>query len=137
MKILTYCDANVLLYAANVESREKRYPAFAVIGDKRREMIASKFLWLETMPHAKAWQKQKEIRYLNWFFTQRVTRWIEDERTLFDAAERLIEQHKLQLLDALHLAAAMSVKAEFVTAEKLTKPFFAAYPKAISIHSAK
>ena len=56
---------------------------------------------------------------------------------LFDAAEQLIEQHKLQLLDALHLAAAISLNAEFITAEKPTKPFFSAYPKAISIHFAK
>jgi predicted nucleic acid-binding protein len=108
-----------------------------VIGDKRREMVASKLLWLETMPQAKAWKNQREIQYFDWFFTTRVKHWIEDERSLFGVAEYLIEQHKVQLLDALHLAAAMSVNAEFITAEKLTKPIFAAYPKAISIHFAK
>jgi predicted nucleic acid-binding protein len=137
MKTLTYCDANVLIYTANETDPLKRQRALTVIGDKRREMVASKFLWLETVPPAKAWQRKKEIQYLNWFFTYRVVHWIEDERALFDAAEQLIEQHKIQLLDALHLAAAMSFNAEFVTAEKLTKPIFAAYPKAISIHFAK
>lgn len=137
MKILTYCDANVLIYTANETDPIKRYRALTVIGDKRREMIASKFLWLETVPQAKAWQKKKEIASLDWYFTKRVKHWIDDERTLFGVAEYLIEQHKLQLLDALHVAAAMSVNAEFITAEKLTKPLFAAYPKAISIHAAK
>lgn len=137
MKTLTYCDANILLYAMNEDNRDIRFRALAVLGDKRREMVASKFLWLEVVPQAKAWKRHKEVQYLTWFFNTRVKHWIEDERTLFDAAELLIEQHKLRLLDALHLAAAMSVKAEFITAEKLTKPFFAAYPKAISIHLAK
>lgn len=136
MKTLTYCDANVLIYTANETDPIKRYRALTVIGDKRREMVASKFLWLETVPQAKAWRRKKESQYLNWFFTNRVKHWIEDERSLFDAAE-IIEQHKLQLLDALHLAAAMSLNAEFITAEKPTKPFFSAYPKAISIHFAK
>jgi predicted nucleic acid-binding protein len=102
MKTLTYCDANVLLYAMNEDNRAKRFHALAVLGDKRREMVASKFLWLEVMPQAKAWKRHKEVQYFNWFFNTRVTQWIEDERTLFDAAEQLIEQHKIQLLDALH-----------------------------------
>jgi hypothetical protein len=137
MKTLTYCDANVLIYAVNESDPMKRLRALTVIGDKRREMVASKLLWLETVPQAKAWQNKKEIQYFDWFFTTRVKHWIEDERTLFETAEQLIEQHKLQLLDALHVAAAMSVKAEFITAEKLSKPLFAAYPQAISIHFAK
>jgi predicted nucleic acid-binding protein len=134
-KILTYLDSSILLNAFGGEKLETRLRALKVIGDKRRKIIASEFLRLETLPYAIVLGRQKQQRQLEPFFKNSVDVWIEDERTLFDPARQLIEQYHLQLIDALHLAAAMSVNAEFVTAEKPTNPFFAAYAKAATIYS--
>lgn len=135
VKTLTYVDASVLINASRGDKLETRLRALRVLGDKRREFIASEFLRLETLPQAVAFQRRKEEVYLKRFFERSVTVWVEDETALFVPAARLIEQHRMQLLDALHLAAAMMFKAEFVTAEKPTKPFFAAYANCASIYS--
>lgn len=134
-KILTYVDANVLIYAAGGEPLERKLRALKVLGDSRRKFIASEFLRLETLPFTIATGRRKEQAFLEKFFAHKVMHWVEDERTLFDPAAALIAKYQLPLLDALHLAAAISLKAEFVTAEKPTKPFFAAYQKVASIYS--
>ena len=112
----------------------RKLRALKVLGDRRREFIASEFLRLETLPYAVAFRRHQEKAFLERFFAQRVAHWIEDETTLFVLAAQLIEQHRLQLIDALHLAAAITSNAEFVTAEKPTKPFFAAYAKVTTIY---
>jgi hypothetical protein len=43
-------------------------------------------------------------------------------------------KYGLGAMDALHLAAAMSAGAEFVSAEKPTKPIYSAYVNAASIY---
>jgi predicted nucleic acid-binding protein len=134
-KILTYVDANVLIYAAGGDTLERKLRALKVLSDKRREFLASEFLRLETLPFALRSNRAKERAFLEWYFERHVNLWIEDERKLFEPAARLIEKYPLQLLDALHLAAAISLKAEFVTAEKPTKPFHAAYPRVATLYS--
>ncbi len=134
-KILTYLDSSVLLNAFGGEKLDTRLRALKVMGDKQRRIVASEFLRLETLPYAIVFGRQKQQRQLEQFFKNSVDLWIEDERALFAPARQLIEKYNLQLIDALHLTAAMSVKAEFVTAEKPTKPFFAAYAKAATIYS--
>ena len=42
--------------------------------------------------------------------------------------------HGLGAMDALHLAAAFKVGAEFVSAEKPTKPMYSAYGNAFTIY---
>lgn len=134
-KILTCVDSNVLIYAAGGETLDRKLRALKVLGDKRREFVASEFLRLETLPYAIRFQRAQEQAFLERYFAHQVSIWVEDERKLFEPAARLIEQYHLQLLDALHLAAAILFKAEFVTAEKPTKPFFAAYAKVATIYS--
>ncbi|HMY76347.1 MAG TPA: nucleic acid-binding protein, partial [Blastocatellia bacterium] len=92
------------------------------------------FLRLETLPYAIVFHRQREQAFLERFFEHKVSHWVQDETLLFAPAAHLIEQYNLQLIDALHLAAAMMFKAEFVTAEKPTKPFFAAYAKVATIY---
>ena len=134
-KLLTYVDASVLILASGKENLEQRLRALKVLGDRRRAFVASEFLRLETLPHAKHFGKHRQAAFLQRFFTHTVTQWVLDERALFAPAAELIEQYNLQLIDALHLAAAISCKAEFVTAEKPTKPFFAAYSRVATIYS--
>lgn len=134
-KVLTYVDSSVLIGATQGENLDRKLRSLKVLGDKRREFVASEFLRLETLPYAIVFKRKNERAFLEDFFEHKVQHWVEGERQLFGPAARLIEQHCLQLIDALHLAAAISFKAEFVTAEKPTKPFFAAYSKVATIYS--
>jgi predicted nucleic acid-binding protein len=85
------------------------------------------------LPYAVAFGEAKEIAFLQTFFDRHVSEWMDDERSLFEPAARLIEKHKMHLLDALHLVAAMEYGAEFVTAEKASKPFHQAYARCLWI----
>jgi predicted nucleic acid-binding protein len=53
---------------------------------------------------------------------------------IYDDAFKLACQHALGALDAFHLASAIYVKAEFISAEKPTKPLYRAYVQAFSIY---
>jgi predicted nucleic acid-binding protein len=128
-KRLTYLDANLLIYAADGTSIDTKLRLQKIVGDPGREFIASEFLRLETLPYAIRRKNRREQLYLEGFFGRRVDYWVDDERDLFTPATQLILQHGLQLMDALHLAAAMIYKAEFVTAENPRKPFHKAYAK--------
>lgn len=130
-KILTYVDSNVLIYAVNQRNKDLRLRALRLIGDKRREFLASEFLRLETLPYAVWAQKQSEITFLERFFDRIVRHWVDDERDLFDPASSLFEQYNLQMMDALHLAAAMTYKADFATGERPTKPLHQAYSRVL------
>lgn len=132
-KILTYADSNVLIYAVSQKNFNLRLKALGILGDKRREYLASEFLRLETLPYAINAGRQKEIAFLQTFFDRHVSQWVANERNLFPTASRLIERYNIQLLDALHLAAAMEYNADFVTGEKPTKPFHQAYDRCLWI----
>ncbi|MGH9850559.1 MAG: type II toxin-antitoxin system VapC family toxin [Blastocatellia bacterium] len=132
-KILTYVDSNVLIYAVSQKNLNLRLRALAMLGDKRREFLASEFLRLETLPYAVNAGRRKEIAFLESFFDRHVTYWVQDERDLFELASELIEHYNFQLMDALHLAAAMELKADFVTGEKPTKPFHQVYSRCLWI----
>jgi predicted nucleic acid-binding protein len=59
--------------------------------------------------------------------------WI-DPNSIVQIAFDLASKDGLGAMDALHLAAAISAGAEFVSAEKPTKPIYSAYSKAVSIY---
>ncbi|MBS1790092.1 MAG: type II toxin-antitoxin system VapC family toxin [Acidobacteria bacterium] len=132
-KILTYADSNILIYAVSQKNFNLRLKALGILGDKRREYLASEFLRLETLPYAINAGRSKEVAFLQSFFNRHVSQWVEDERVLFSTASWLIERFNIQLMDALHLAAAMEYDADFVTGEKPTKPFHQAYSKCLWI----
>jgi len=132
-KVLTYVDSNILIFAVSQKNEELKLKALRMIGDKRREFLASEFLRMETLPYAIHGKRKKEIAFLEYFFAHHVTRWVQDERVLFVPATKLIETYNLQLVDALHLATAMEHQADFVTGEKPTKPFHQAYSRCLWI----
>jgi predicted nucleic acid-binding protein len=53
---------------------------------------------------------------------------------LLTPAYDLACKHALGAMDALHLAAAQSVNAEFISAERPTKPIYTAYSATFSIY---
>lgn len=106
--------------------------ALAVLGDPSREFVATLFLQLEVIPIPLKFNKKKEAAFYERFF-KGVTTWI-DPASIIQPAYNLACRHGLGAIDALHLAAAIAAGAEFVSAEKPTKPIYSAYARAASIY---
>jgi hypothetical protein len=106
--------------------------ALTIIGDRNREFAATRYLILEVLPIPVRYQRQRELNFYQQFFAA-VAVWI-DEAPLIQSAIALACQHGLGGMDALHLAAAISVNAEFVSAERTTKPIYGAYTNVFSIY---
>jgi hypothetical protein len=122
MKI-TFIDSGVLVTAARGvgEDSEK---ALEILADSSRQFGSSKFIKLEVSPKAVYHQKIAEARFYELFFSA-VTHWADDIEIIIQDAERIACQYGLAAMDALHIAAALSIGAEeFATTERPTKPMF-------------
>jgi predicted nucleic acid-binding protein len=128
----TFVDASVLINAIVGLDAARKMRALAVLGDPNREFVATRFLQLEVIPIPLKFNKKKEATFYERFF-KGVTIWI-DPASIIQPAYNLACQHGLGAMDALHLAAANAAGAEFVSAEKPTKPIYSAYASAVSIY---
>jgi hypothetical protein len=114
-------DSGVLIAAARgVPDVSER--AMAILDDPDRVFASSEFVRLEVLPKALFNRKSDEAEFYQQSF-HAVARW----PTIIDAvvgqSYEIASRFGLAALDALHVAAAMSVGAEeFVTSEKPTKP---------------
>ncbi len=106
--------------------------AHQLLNDHEREFVASEFLKLEVLPMATFFAKRRELRFLRDFFDS-IAHWAPCE-TLISPALDLASAYGLGALDALHLCAAKHFDAEFISAERPTKPIYKAYPKIASIY---
>jgi predicted nucleic acid-binding protein len=131
-KQLTFVDASVLINAIVGSDAARKMRALAVLGDPNREFIATLFLRLEVVPIPLKFKKKKEAAFYKRFF-KGVATWI-DPALIIRPAYDLACRHGLGAVDALHLAAAIAAGAEFVSAEKPTKPIYSAYANAVSIY---
>lgn len=131
-KQLTFLDASVLINAARGSDPTRKMRAVSIIGDPDREFVASQYLRLEVLPIAVLHKKKKEIALYERYFNAVIT-WV-DPNSLIDPAYDLACQYGLGAIDALHLIAAMTMGAEFISAEKPTKPIYSAYASAVSIY---
>jgi predicted nucleic acid-binding protein len=131
-KIITFIDSSVLINAIAGQNPARKMRAVAILGDQRREFIATRFLQLEVLPMPTRYQRSRELNFYQRFFSQ-VTHWL-DEEPLIQPALDLACQHGLGGMDALHLAAAISLNAEFISAERPSKPFYQAYQNALTIY---
>lgn len=103
-----------------------------MLGDPSRDFAATRYLTLEVTPLPTKFQRARELRFYERFF-DKVRVWI-DEVPLIHSAIVLACQYGLGAMDALHLAATSRVNAEFISAEKPTKPLYTAYQQASSIY---
>jgi hypothetical protein len=103
-----------------------------VLGDPDREFLASEFLRLEVLPIPSCYGKSREVAFYQKFFVG-VAVWADDGKLLAPAYPRAC-QFGLGALDALHIEAAAAHGAEFVSAEKPTKPIYRAYSNISSIY---
>jgi predicted nucleic acid-binding protein len=134
-KVVTYIDSSVLIYAgskATSENFARKMRALQVINDSNRKFVASDFLKLEVLPIARFFAKSRELQYYETFFDG-VSDWAGTE-TLVKPALELASKFGLGALDALHLCAAEHFGAEFVFAERPTKPIYRAYSNISSIY---
>lgn len=120
MKI-TFIDSGVLVTAARGvgEDSEK---ALEILADSSREFASSEFIKMEVIPKAIYNRKTAEAEFYESFFSA-VTYWSNDIEKVIQDAYNIACQYGLAAMDALHVAAALSVGAEeLVTTEKRTKP---------------
>lgn len=122
MKI-TFIDSGVLVTAAR-GVREDSEKALSILEDSSREFASSEFIKMEVIPKAIYNRKTAEAEFYESFFSA-ITYWDNDLEKVIQDAYNIASQYGLAAMDALHVAAALSVGAEeFVTTEKKTKPMF-------------
>lgn len=131
-KQVTFIDSSVLVNAIVGQDAARKMRALAVLGDPHREFVATQFLVLEVMPIPIKYKRKRELAFYDRYF-KGVNTWI-DPASIIHPAYNLACQHGLGAIDALHLAAAITAGAEFVSAEKPTKPIYSSYTGAVSIY---
>ncbi|MEL6461070.1 MAG: PIN domain-containing protein [Cyanobacteria bacterium J06621_15] len=121
--IIAYIDSGVLLSATDgVGSVAEK--ALEVLGDSNRQFASSEFVKLEVIPKAVYHKQTEEVEFYEEFFNA-VTYWANDLEKVIQDAHNIGCQYGLAAMDALHIAAALSINAEeFITTEKTTKPMF-------------
>lgn len=121
--ILTYIDSGVLLSATDGVGRlaEK---ALEVLEDSNRQFVSSEFVKLEVIPKAIYHKQTEEVQFYEEFFSA-VSYWANDLEKVVQDAYDIGLKYGLAAMDALHIAAALSLDVEeFITTEKPTKPMF-------------
>lgn len=117
----TYLDSGVLIVAFRAEATAS-LRAIQILDDASREFVASPFVKLETLPKAQYHQRQEEATFYETYFNA-VRIWAEDMAQILPTAHEIASQYGLAAMDALHVAAALTAKAEeIITTEKSTKP---------------
>lgn len=120
---VTFIDSGVLVTAARgVEALSDK--AITILAATDREFASSEFIKLEVLPKAIYHQQIDEAEFYQTFFNA-VTYWADDLESITRDGYNIACQYGLAAMDALHLAAAISVGAEeFITTEKPTKPMY-------------
>lgn len=117
---LTFIDSGVLIYAARGQG-EIAAIALGILTDSNLKFASSIFVKLEVLPKAIYNQQTEEVEFYQEFF-QGVSYWATDIDKIISSAEEEASQSGLGAMDALHIAAAISVGAiEFVTTERPEK----------------
>lgn len=118
---LTYLDSGVLISAFRGEPSIS-IRAAQILDDDTRQFATSGFVQLETLPKALYNKQLEEAEFYEAFFSS-VTVWATDLENILKNGDRIARTYGLATMDALQIAAALSVNAEeFITTEKLTKP---------------
>lgn len=96
--------------------------ATALLDDPNREYVSSPYVQLETMPQAIFNKHSDEAQFYKDFFGA-VDFWVKASAKLLKEAYSVASDFGLTAVDALHIAAALSVEVdEFITAERSTSP---------------
>ncbi len=120
---ITFIDSGVLVTASRgVEDLSDQ--AIAILASADREFASSEFIKLEVLPKAIYHRQIDEAEFYQTFFNA-VTCWANDTEQIRQDGYNIACKYGLAAMDALHIAAAISVDAEeFITTEKPTKPMY-------------
>jgi predicted nucleic acid-binding protein len=117
----TYIDSGVLINAFR-GTTEVSLKATQILDDPAREFASSPFVKLEALPKAIYNKQQEDAEFYEVFFAA-ITHWASDLEQIFKTADHIARTYGLAGMDALHVAAALSIGVdELVTTEKTTKP---------------
>lgn len=118
---VAYIDSGVLINAFRGVS-EVSIKATEILDDSTRSFASSVFVQLETLPKSYYNKQLLEVEFYQTFFDA-VSVWATDLNQIIKIADDIAKNYGLAAMDALHIAAAISINAdEFVTTEKVTKP---------------
>jgi hypothetical protein len=121
MSKLTFVDSGVLIAAARGAEEVARL-AMTVLDDPDRSFASSAFVRLEVLPQPLRHRRESEARFYETSF-QSVSAWASIGEPLAEEAFSQARSSDLHAMDALHIAAALSVGAEeFITSERSEKP---------------
>lgn len=117
---ITFIDSGVLVAASRgVEDLSDK--ALSILASTEREFASSAFIKLEVLPKAIYHRQTNEVEFYQTFFDA-VTYWVDLTEQLIQNGYDIGCKYGLAAMDALHIAAAISVGAEeFITTEKPTK----------------
>jgi predicted nucleic acid-binding protein len=117
----TYLDSGVLITAfQGIQAVSIR--ANRILNDENREFASSRFVQLEVLPKTTFNKQQDEAEFYETFFSA-VIHWANDLEQIIQDAYQIACTYGLAAMDALHVAAALQIKAdELITTEKSTKP---------------
>ncbi len=119
--IRTFVDSNVLIAAAR-EKVPDNEQALKLLVDPAREFASSVFVQLEVLPKAKYNGRVEEYRFYQGYFAA-VKYWAQDLKAVAEQALEEGARLGLSAADALHIAAAASVRSdELVTLETPERP---------------
>lgn len=117
----TYIDAGVLIAAARGKP-PIAIAALEILDDPDREFASSIFVKLEVLPKAMFHKNRSEVEFYEAFFDA-VAYWADSLETIAEDAYKQACYSGIAAMDALHLAAAVSVGAvELITTERPEKP---------------
>ena len=121
--IRTYIDADVIINALRVDDKKRYYIAFKILEDKNRLLLASDYLRLETLPKPIYHRHDTQVVFINKIFEH--AELICSNDFIIEKAMDLASKYGLNGMDALHIASAISGKAdEMVSFERPDKPFY-------------
>ena len=116
---ITFIDSGVLVAASRgVEDLSDK--ALSILASTEREFASSTFIKLEVLPKAIYHRQTDEVEFYQTFFDA-VTYWADLTEQVIQNGYDIGCKYGLAAMDALHIAAAISVGAEeFITTEKPT-----------------
>ncbi|GAP96018.1 type II toxin-antitoxin system VapC family toxin [Leptolyngbya sp. NIES-2104] len=118
---IAYLDSGILINAfRGIDQVGIR--ALQVLNDSTLQFASSEFVRLETLPKALYHQQSDEAEFYEAFFEAEIL-WASNLDQIVQTGKLIARTYGLAGMDALHIAAALSVGAEeFITTEKPTKP---------------
>ena len=120
---ITFIDSGVLVTASRgVDDLSDK--ALTILASGDRQFASSEFIKLEVLPKAVYHRQTDEAEFYEAFFNA-VTYWANDIDQTIQDSYKIACKYGLAAMDALHIAAAISIGAEeFITTEKSTKPMY-------------